>query len=124
MQTRKNILASAKEVNTAKPLRCYIDTILKQIADDLNDQKNATNEALKRRIDETRMAKIKLEEQHSEVKNLLASLAHSRRALRAPLASLARMSAPGARVQMVVALRAPTYMNFAPRAQCCVLHSA
>ena len=39
-------------------------------------------------------------------------------------ASLARMSAPGARDLMVVALRAPTYMNFALRAQCYVLHSA
>ena len=57
-------------------------------------------------------------------KNLLASLAHSRRALRAQLASLARMSAPRARDLMVVALRAPTYINFALRAQCCVLHSA
>ena len=57
-------------------------------------------------------------------KNLLASLAHSHRALRAQLAALARMSAPRARDLMVVALRAPTYMNFALRAQCCVLHSA
>ena len=53
-------------------------------------------------------------------KNLLASLAHSHRALRA---QLARRSAPRARDLMVVALRAPTYMNFALRAQCCVLHS-
>ena len=67
-------------------------------------------------------------------KNLLASLAHSHRALRAQLASLARMSAPRARdlmvvalratIYVIVALRAPTYMNFALRAQCCVLHSA
>ena len=39
-------------------------------------------------------------------KNLLASLAHSHRALRAQLASLARMSAPRARDLMVVPLRA------------------
>ena len=45
-------------------------------------------------------------------KNLLASLAHSHRALRA---QLARMSAPRARDLMVVALRAPTYVNFALR---------
>ena len=67
-------------------------------------------------------------------KNLLASLAHSHRALRVQLASLARMSAPGARdlmvvalrapIYVIVALRAPTYVNFALRAQCCVLHSA
>ena len=58
------------------------------------------------------------------IKNLLASLAHSHRALRAQLASLARMSAPGARDLIIVALRAPTYVNFALRAQCCALHSA
>ena len=67
-------------------------------------------------------------------KNLLASLAHSHRALCAQFASLARMSAPRARDLMVVALRAPIYvivvlrapkyMNFALRAQCCALHSA
>lgn len=67
MLTRKNILAAAKEINTAKPLRCYIDSILQQIVDDLNDQKNVTNKALRQRIDETREAKIKLENQHSEV---------------------------------------------------------
>ena len=57
-------------------------------------------------------------------KNLLALLAHSHHALRARLASLARMSAHRARDLMVVALRAPTYVNFALRAQCCALHSA
>ena len=59
-----------------------------------------------------------------KVKNLLASLAHSHRALRAQVASLTRMSAPRARDLMVVALRAPTYVNFALRAQCCALRSA
>ena len=39
-------------------------------------------------------------------------------------ASLARMSAPGARDLMVLALRAPIYVIVALRAQCCVLHSA
>ena len=54
-------------------------------------------------------------------KNLLASLAHSHRALRA---QLARMSAPRSRDLMVVALRAQIYVYFALRAQCCALHSA
>ena len=39
-------------------------------------------------------------------KNLLASFVHSHRALREQLASIARMSAPGARDLMVFALRA------------------
>ena len=38
-------------------------------------------------------------------------------------ASLAKMSAPRARDLMVVALRAPTYVNFALRAKCYALHS-
>ena len=50
----------------------------------------------------------------NNLKNLLASLAHSHRALRAQLASLARISAPRARDLVVVALRA----------QRCALHSA
>ena len=48
-----------------------------------------------------------------ETNNLLASLAHTHRALRAQFASLAKMSAPRVRDLMVVALRA----------QCCALHS-
>ena len=51
--------------------------------------------------------------QQKKKKNLLASLAHSRRALRA---QLARMSAPRARDLMVVALRAPIYVIVALRA--------
>lgn len=67
MQTNNNIVSASKEVNSARPLRCYIDTIIKQVIDDLNDQKNATDEAFRRRIEETKEAKIKLELQHAEV---------------------------------------------------------
>lgn len=68
MQTNNNIISASKEVNSARPLRCYIDTIIKQAIDDLNEQKNATNGAFKRRIAETKEAKTKLELQHSEVR--------------------------------------------------------
>lgn len=67
MQTNNNIINASKEVNSARPLRCYIDTIIKQVINDLNDQKNATDEAFRRRIEETKEAKIKLELQHAEV---------------------------------------------------------
>lgn len=70
MQTNNNIINASKEVNSAIPLRCYIDTIIKQAIDDLNDQKNATNEAFRRRIEETREAKTKLELQHAEVRGI------------------------------------------------------
>ncbi|XP_054008593.1 tektin-1 [Hylaeus anthracinus] len=67
MQTNNNIDAASKEINSARPMRCYIDTIIKQSIDDLNDQKNATDNAFIRRIDETKEAKTKLELQHSEI---------------------------------------------------------
>ena len=54
---------------------------------------------------------------NSKIKNLLASRAHSNRALRAQLASL---SAPGAR-DLIVALRAPFFLDLALRARSCAL---
>lgn len=68
LQTNNNVIDANKEVNGAKQLRCYIDTIIKQTIDNLNKQKNVTNEAFKQRIEQTRETKIKLEFQHSEVK--------------------------------------------------------
>ena len=67
MQTNKNLLSASKELNGARPLRCYIDTILKQIIDDLKSQKIATDNAFRNRIDEIKEAKTRLELQHSEV---------------------------------------------------------
>ncbi|KAK9301060.1 hypothetical protein QLX08_006404 [Tetragonisca angustula] len=74
MQTNNNIINASKEVNSAIPLRCYIDTIIKQAIDDLNDQKNATDEAFRRRIEETREAKTKLELQHAEIMRQAAEM--------------------------------------------------
>lgn len=68
MQTANNIVAASKEINSARPMRCYIDTILKQIIDDLKAQKEATDEAFRKRIEETKEVKTKLELQHSEVR--------------------------------------------------------
>ncbi|XP_068970245.1 tektin-1 [Bombus flavifrons] len=74
MQTNNNIVSASKEVNSARPLRCYIDTIIKQVIDDLNDQKNATDEAFRRRIEETKEAKMKLELQHAEIMRQAAEM--------------------------------------------------
>ncbi|XP_060812040.1 tektin-1 [Bombus pascuorum] len=74
MQTNNNIVSASKEVNSARPLRCYIDKIIKQVIDDLNDQKNATDEAFRRRIEETKEAKIKLELQHAEIMRQAAEM--------------------------------------------------
>ncbi|XP_029157564.1 tektin-1 [Nylanderia fulva] len=67
LQTNSNVVSANKEVNNAKRLRCYIDAMLKQTVDDLKTQKDATNEAFRQRIEQTREAKIKLEVQHSEI---------------------------------------------------------
>lgn len=54
-------------MQTAKRIRSHIDHILKQIINDLIEQKNATDEAFRQRIEDTKEAKQKLELQHSEV---------------------------------------------------------
>ncbi|KOC67219.1 Tektin-1 [Habropoda laboriosa] len=74
MQTNNNIIAASKEVNGARPLRCYIDTIIKQAVDDLIGQKSATDGAFRRRIEETKETKMKLELQHSEIMRQAADM--------------------------------------------------
>lgn len=67
--TNRNIAATAKELNSAKPLRSYIDILLRQVVEDLESQVSITNEAYKKRIGETRYAKIRLENLHRESSN-------------------------------------------------------
>lgn len=68
--TLNNLEAVSKELNGASPLRAYIDTLLTQCVEDLREQRDATNNAFKRRIDETKEAKNKLELQHAQVSML------------------------------------------------------
>lgn len=63
--TRTNIQNTAKELNSAKPLRSYVDIILKQVVEDLSNQVGRTDEAFVKRISETRYAKTVLEGIHS-----------------------------------------------------------
>ncbi|XP_022914995.1 tektin-1 [Onthophagus taurus] len=65
--TTKNIERAAKEINSARPLRAYVDVILKQVIDDLVGQYHTVNDAFRRRIEETKESKYKLEIQHLEV---------------------------------------------------------
>lgn len=74
MQTNSNVIDANKEMNSGKQLRSYIDTIIKQTIDELNRQKNVTNEAFRQRIEQTREAKIKLELEHSEVRKKIKVL--------------------------------------------------
>lgn len=64
--TKQGIQNTAKELNSAKPLRSYIDIILKQIVEDLSNQVVRTNEAFTKRISETRYAKTVLEGIHNQ----------------------------------------------------------
>lgn len=63
--TRVAIQNTAKELNSAKPLRSYIDIILKQFVEDMSNQVGRTNEAFIKRISETRYAKTVLENIHN-----------------------------------------------------------
>ncbi|XP_012059600.1 PREDICTED: tektin-1 [Atta cephalotes] len=74
LQTNINVIDANKEMNSAKQLRYYIDTIIKQTIDELNNQKNVTNEAFRQRCEQTREAKTKLELQHSEIIKQVATI--------------------------------------------------
>ncbi|XP_055372964.1 tektin-1 [Condylostylus longicornis] len=65
-QTYKNIENTAKELNSAAELRAYIDLVIKQVIEDLENQRDRTNEAFERRIAETRRIKEDLENTHSD----------------------------------------------------------
>jgi len=64
--TQENIDAAAKELTTGRPLRAYIDVLLKQVVEDLWKQYDIVNEAFRRRIEEYKDYKAKLENQHFE----------------------------------------------------------
>lgn len=66
-QSMKNIETAAKEINAAIQLRTFINLILKQTIQDLVSQYNLVNDAFKRRIEETKHMKDKLELDHSEL---------------------------------------------------------
>ncbi|XP_044755262.1 tektin-1-like [Coccinella septempunctata] len=66
-QSMKNIETAAKEVNAAIQLRTFINVILKEAIEDCISQYNLVNDAFKRRIEETKFVKNKLEMDHSEI---------------------------------------------------------
>ncbi|XP_074102593.1 tektin C [Cotesia typhae] len=67
LHTDEIVMSTMKQMNSTRVLRCYIDNILKEIVDDLNEQKEKTNEAFRQRILETKEVKARLESQHSEI---------------------------------------------------------
>lgn len=69
--TKTNIDNAAKEINSTRHLRFYVDTLLKQVIDDLWDQFHIVNEAFRSRIEEMKNVKTTLEVQHAEVNKLI-----------------------------------------------------
>lgn len=70
----KNIQQAAKEVTSARPIRIYIDTLLKQVISDLWDAFNKCNHAFKERIEDTKQTKAKLEEMHADTVGKIADM--------------------------------------------------
>uniref|UniRef100_A0A034W6I3 Tektin n=1 Tax=Bactrocera dorsalis TaxID=27457 RepID=A0A034W6I3_BACDO len=64
--TYKNIEDNAKELNSASQLRAYIDLLLKQVCEDMQNQTDRTNEAFERRIAEMKHIKKCLEDKHND----------------------------------------------------------
>lgn len=75
--TNQTIENTAKELNSAKNIRSFIDILLNQIVEDLNNQVDRTNEAFTKRISETRYTKNKLEGIHNETAKQIINIART-----------------------------------------------
>ncbi|XP_053616424.1 tektin-1 [Plodia interpunctella] len=69
-----NIKLAAREVTSARPIRMFVDTLLKQVIDDLWVAYKKCNHAFSERIIETKIAKGKLEDMHRETTQLIADM--------------------------------------------------
>ncbi|XP_030759272.1 tektin-1 [Sitophilus oryzae] len=65
--TRVNIEKASKEINSARQLRAYTDILIRQAIDDLLSQFHCVNGAFKRRIEEIKEIKTKMEIEHAEI---------------------------------------------------------
>lgn len=70
----KNIQSAAREVTSARPIRVFIDTLLKQVIDDLWMAYNKCNHEFKERIEDTKRTKAKLEDMHRETTQKIADM--------------------------------------------------
>lgn len=70
----KNIQSAAREVTSARPIRMFADTILKQVIDDLWGAYKKCNHAFGDRIEDTKRAKAKLEDMHKETTQKIADM--------------------------------------------------
>ncbi|CAH0555798.1 unnamed protein product [Brassicogethes aeneus] len=67
LYTQENLDNAAKEINSARQLRSYIEILLTQAIEDLKEQYDLTNAAFTKRIEEIKETKMKLEIQHAEI---------------------------------------------------------
>lgn len=74
MYSTKNIQNAAREVSSARPIRIYIDTMLKQVIDDLWTAYKKCNYEFMERIKETRNAKSRLEDMHKETSEKIVAM--------------------------------------------------
>jgi hypothetical protein len=65
--TTRNKLTAEKVINASIALRCNIDSLLRQVCEDLQKQICTTNAAYEKRLRELVEAKAKLEFQHAEI---------------------------------------------------------
>ncbi|XP_011548869.3 tektin-1 [Plutella xylostella] len=70
----KNIQQAAKEVHLSRPIRVYIDTMLKQVIDDLQAAYNKCNYEFAERITATKVTKLKLEDMHRETSEKIMAM--------------------------------------------------
>lgn len=73
----KNIQNAAREVTSARPIRVFIDTLIKQVTDDLLTAYRACNHEFNERIKSTRLAKAKLEDMHKETTEKISKMQHN-----------------------------------------------
>lgn len=70
----QNIQMAAREVTSARPIRMFVDTLLKQVINDLWEAYNKCNHTFHERIKETQLAKGKLEDMHKETTQKISDM--------------------------------------------------
>lgn len=68
-ETTKNIELCKQQIKCAMSLRSYVEIIFKQVVEDVSDRFSRTNEQFRKRMEEMRYAKMKLEGLHCGTAN-------------------------------------------------------
>lgn len=68
-ETTKNIEMCKQQIKCAMSLRSYVEILFKQVVEDVSNRFNRTNEQFRKRMEEIRFAKMKLEAIHCTTAN-------------------------------------------------------